>query len=185
MAGEPISGEAAGWSRRNVADVAIALIGFKLLFLAIGCLIFMILMVLAELRRGFPENLAEVGILTVFETGFLCLFLGLWLIADHRKITRRLFPTAQGVPLAGQRAALAFGIKVYAIYLAVTAATALVGMVSRSIVNDEAGWQIHWWALSTTSLAALVQIVFCLHFLRHPGWFVSFAFPEGEPDEDA
>ena len=50
------------------------------------------------------------------------LFLGLWLIARHGKISGRLFRAGPGASMAERRAGLAFGIKVYAVYLAAFAA---------------------------------------------------------------
>ena len=41
------------------------------------------------------------------------------------------------------------------------------------------------WYMLPFCLAYLAEIAVCLYFLKRPGWLVSFAYPEGEPDENA
>ncbi|MGD0999593.1 MAG: hypothetical protein ABSA67_02735 [Candidatus Brocadiia bacterium] len=189
MTGEPISEASAGWSRRNVAGVAIALIGFGLVVFAVAWFINLALQVLPVLLPGLEQNSNKPLLLMLCGNAFFRLFLGLWLIAHHRKISTRLFRAAAGAPVAERRAALAFGIKAYAVYMAASAASWLVLAASNGIgqalrlagSRDRA----MLWYMVPSCLMYLAEIVACLYFLKRPGWLVSFAYPEGEPDEDA
>lgn len=190
MAGEPISSEAAaGWSRRNVADVAVALIGFGLVVFAADWLMTIVSEVFLARLPGFERLYYKPLILMQCGSAFLYLFLGLWLIAHHRKISTRLFRAAPGAPAAERRAALAFGIKVYAVYLAAFAVAGLAQWVSTGLwfagmLAARSNQAMPWYMLPFC-LAYLAEIAVCLYFLKRPGWLVSFAYPEGEPDENA
>ena len=193
MAGEPISSEAtAAWSRRNVAGVAVALIGFGLVVYSTDGLWSLVAWVLMALVPGFEQNYQNASRVMACGMTFLQLFVGLWLIAHHRKISTRLFRAEPGAPMAERRAALAFGIKVYALFLA----------ANLFALGSGASWEIRkalmfsgrvdhralWYMLRETLLPVLpylVEIAICLYFLKRPGWLVSFAYPEGEADEDA
>jgi hypothetical protein len=190
MAGEPISSEAAaGWSRRNVADVAVALIGFGVAVSAVEWLMNSVSEILLARLSGFAQNSYKLILPRTCESAFLCLFLGLWLIAHHRKISTRLFRAAAGVPVSERRAALAFGIKVYAVYLAALVATWLAHAMSteiwRAVMSAGHRDPVMLLYSLTYPLTYLPEIAVCLYFLRRPGWLVSFAYPEGEPNEDA
>jgi hypothetical protein len=182
MAGELSSSEATvGWSRRNVADVAIALIGFGVIIAGANSLVTSILRVSIVPLPGLRQNLDKSSLMLQCSTVFSDLFVGLWLVAHHKKISARLFRAEPGAPLAERRAALAFGIKVYALYLAATLMVSSCVIASRMILRaDRRGVALYW-----TLPSCLVGIAVCLYFLKRPGWLVSFAYPEGAPDEDA
>ncbi|MGO8702850.1 MAG: hypothetical protein ACLQVA_03445 [Candidatus Brocadiia bacterium] len=189
MTGEPVSEASAGWSRHNVADVGIALIGFGLAVFAVVWFMNLAVQALSVLLPGLEQNSNKPQLLLACGNAFFWLFLGLWLIAHHRKISTRLFRAAAGVPAAERRAALALGIKVYAVYMAALAASWLVLAASNGMAQavrlagslDRAMLLYTMWPC----LMHLAEIVACLYFLKRPGWLVSFAYPEGEPDEDA
>ena len=189
MTGEPISEASAGWSRRNVAGVGIALIGFWLIVFAVNWFINLALQALSVLLTALAGNSNKPLLLMQCGAAFLYLFLGLWLIAHHRKISTRLFRAAAGAPVAERRAALAFGIKVYAIYMAAAAASWLVrrvinGMGDAVMLAGNRDRAMLWYVM-LPCLMYLAEIAACLYFLKRPRWLVSFAYPEGEPDEDA
>jgi hypothetical protein len=188
MAGEPISSEApAGWSRRNVADVAIALIGFGVIVCSTDGLMAVVTWVLMALLPGFEQNYDKAVRLAMCGGAFLELFLGLWLLAHHRKISTRLFCAGPGAPLAERRAALGFGIKVYALYLAVSFAFggAASWEIRKAVMFASQSDHRMLWYMPLSLAPYLAEIAICLYFLKRPGWLVAFAYPDGEPDEDA
>ncbi len=142
MTGEPVSEASAGWSRHNVADVGIALIGFGLAVFAVVWFMNLAVQALSVLLPGLEQNSNKPQLLLACGNAFFWLFLGLWLIAHHRKISTRLFRAAAGVPAAERRAALALGIKVYAVYMAALAASWLVlAAFERNGASCQAGRQ--------------------------------------------
>jgi hypothetical protein len=186
MSGELMKGDsAASWSRRDVADIAVILIGFGQIVVGVNVLILSVFQMLAaSIFAAFPKANA---MLTAGDA-FLLLFLGLWLTAHHRKISTRLFPAAPGVPTAERRVTLAFGIKVFAVYLAAFAAVRLFNIVA-AIIGHPAEFLTSGRKLSLVLILVrldhLAVIAVCLYFLKRPGWLVRFAYPEGEADEDA
>jgi hypothetical protein len=188
MACELISGDATvGWSRCNVADIAVAWIGFGVVVTGVDSLMDLTSRISGLALLGALGQIPGNSFLTMLcGRSFLELFLGLWLIAHHKKISGRLFRAEPGAPLAEQRAALVFGIKVYALYLAATHVISFgvraAGMIRHAL---RFGIEIPFWCRALSFLSCLVAIAFCLYFLKRPGWLVSFAYAEGEPDEDA
>jgi len=195
MAGELIRSEAtAGWSRRNAAGTAMALIGFGMVVSGAGSLLvfFSLILFPLALPSSFWTGVANPELLRMCGSAFLGLFLGLWLIAHHRKISTRLFPMPPGAPLAARRAALAFGIKACAVFLAAFALTSLAYQASSVIgvalvlyFSPDPTMHEAQWYMVFACLQRLAEIAVCLYFLKRPGWLVAFAYPEGESDEDA
>jgi len=104
----------------------------------------------------------------------------LWIVAKRGKISSRLFGMDQSASVAEQRTAMTFGIKVYAIFLAVQAAIMLI-IETRSIIaqmslaGTASRYLFYDYALPNL-LAILAQIAVCIYLLKRPGRFVSFAF---------